>query len=211
MTHLHIKKIGLTGNIGTGKSTVAWMFSEMGVPVLYADDIARDALAPNAPAWKAVFERYGAGILGADRQIDRRELGRIVFQSPAERTFLESLIHPHVRVELERALAEIARKGNAFAIAEIPLLFEAGFAEEMDAIVVVRCNEEQEIERCMEKFGWSRDEVLLRIAAQLPLAKKVEKADAVIDNDGPLDETRVQVHRLYQEMVKGRFPKARDA
>jgi dephospho-CoA kinase len=204
-----IKAIGLTGGIGTGKTTVAWMLGEMGAPVIYADEIARAALAPHTHPWKAVFERYGRTVLLPDGQIDRQALARIVFRDAAERKFLEHLIHPHVRLELDRQIAESAKEQRPFVVAEVPLLYEAGFRDGFAAVIVVRCTLEQEIERCIKKFSWSRDEVLLRIAAQMPLARKAELADAIIENDGTLEETRVQVHRLYQEMVKGTFPRAK--
>ncbi len=201
------RKYGLTGNIGTGKSTVAWMFTELSVPVLDADEIAHEALAPHSAIWKAIYERYGAQILDEDGVADRTTIARIVFQDPAERRFLESQIHPFVRREIELRMARLARDGQPFAIAEVPLLYEAGWESDFDAVIVVRCTEEQEIERCREKFGMTREETLLRLGAQYPLQRKLDAADVVIDNDGPLEETEVQVKRLYKEMVKGEFPK----
>lgn len=203
----NFRKYGLTGNIGTGKSTVAWIFTELGVPVLDADEIAHEALAPHSAVWNAIFERYGSQIMSEDGVADRTMIARIVFQDPDERKFLESHIHPFVKREIEVRMAKLAREGHPFAIAEIPLLFEAGWEGEFDAVIVVRCTEEQEIERCKDKFGMAREEVLLRLGAQYALDRKVNAADAVIDNDGPLEETEVQVKRLHKEMVKGDFPK----
>jgi dephospho-CoA kinase len=201
------RKYGLTGNIGTGKSTVAWMFTELGVPVLDCDEIAHEALEPHSSIWKAIFERYGSQIMTEDGVVDRATIARIVFQDQDERKFLESLIHPFVRREIEVGMARLARDGHAFAIAEVPLLYEAGWENDFDAIIVVRCTEEKEIERCREKFGMAREETLLRLGAQYTLERKVAAADVVIDNDGPLEETEVQVKRLHKEMVKGDFPK----
>lgn len=201
------KVIGLTGNIGTGKSTVAWMFQELGVPILDADQIAHDVLAPKSAAWKMIFQRYGRTVLDNDDVIDRKQLARIIFQSHIERDFLESVIHPHVKEEIEKQVAEVAKNNEPFVVVEVPLLYETGWEKEFDAVIVVRCNEDEEIRRCIEKFGFDREEVLLRLRAQEPLEDKVTKADAVIDNDGTLEETKVQVHRLYQEMKKGKFPK----
>lgn len=201
------KVFGLTGNIGTGKSTVSWMFEELGVPVIDSDEIAHEVIAPKSAAWKAIFERYGRTVLLSDEVIDRKALARIVFQDEGERRFLESVIHPHVKEEIEKRVAKISRDGRPFVIVEVPLLFETGWEKEFDAVIVVRCNEEQEILRCRTKFGFDREETLLRLRAQYPLARKVKGAHAIIDNDGAIEETRVQVTRLYQEMVKGKFPK----
>ena len=203
----NFRKYGLTGNIGTGKSTVAWMFTELGVPVLDADEIAHEALEPHSAIWKAIYERYGSQILTEDGVAVRTTIARIVFQDPDERKFLESQIHPYVRREIEVRMARFSREGHEFAIAEIPLLYEAGWEKDFDAIIVVRCTEEQEIERCKEKFGMTREETLLRLGAQYPLQRKMDAADVVIDNDASLEETEVQVKRLYKEMVKGDFPK----
>lgn len=198
---------GLTGNIGTGKSTVAWMFEELGVPVIDADEIAHEVIAPQTPAWKQIFERYGRAVLLADDVIDRKALAQIVFQDQIERKFLESVIHPYVKEEIEQRVTKLSRNGHPFVIAEIPLLYEAGWEKHFDAVIVVRCNEEQEIERCRQKFGFDREETLLRLRTQYPLERKVAAADRVIDNDGGLEETKVQVTRLHQEMVKGKFPR----
>ncbi len=199
--------IGLTGNIGTGKSTVSWMFGEMGVPVLDADEIAHEVIAPESASWKAIFKRYGRTVIGADEVIDRAKLARIAFQDPIERKFLESIIHPHVKEAIEHRVAKFVHEEKPFVIVEVPLLYEAHWEKDFDAVIVVRCDEEQEIARCKEKFGMSREETLLRLAAQFPLERKVKVADAVIENDGSIDETRVQVQRLHQEMVKGAFPR----
>ncbi|MFH0798793.1 MAG: dephospho-CoA kinase [Pseudomonadota bacterium] len=198
---------GLTGNIGTGKSTVAWMFGELGVPALDADELAHEALSPRSAAWKAVYERYGRSVFLSDDVVDRQKLAEIVFKNQAERKFLESVIHPHVKDQIGHRVAEFAREEKPFVIVEVPLLYEAGWEGEFDSVIVVRCDQEREIERCREKFGFSREETLLRLAAQYPLSRKVAAADAVIDNDGALEETRVQVQRLHQDMVKGKFPR----
>lgn len=200
------KLIGITGNIGTGKSTVAWMFEELGVPVLDADEIAHDVIKPKTAAWKAIYKRYGAVIILSDNVINRKNLARIIFQDPVERKFLESVIHPHVKEEIERRVIKLSKEGAPFVMVEVPLLFEAGWENEFDAVIVVRCSEAEEIERCMKKFGFDREEVLLRLGSQYPLARKIENADYVIDNSGTVDETRVQVKRLFQNMLKGKFP-----
>jgi dephospho-CoA kinase len=196
----------LTGNIGMGKSTVAWIFEELGVPLLYADEIAHEALAPHSHAWKAVYERYGRKVIGTDDLVDRTTLAEIVFNDPAERRWLESVIHPFVKQEIGRRAATYAKDETPCVIAEVPLLFEAHWEKDFDAVIVVRASREQEIQRSLEKFGLAHEEIEKRIAAQFPIERKIAGAHAVIDNDGGLDETRVQVTRLHQEMVKGTFP-----
>jgi dephospho-CoA kinase len=206
MTNKRTKIIGLTGSIGTGKSTVAWMFEELGVPTLNADTVAHEMIEPRKPAWKQIYERYGKAILQGNDLIDRKALSQIVFRDPEERKFLESAIHPHVKEELKHRIGMMSKAGHPFFIIEVPLLFEANWTDIFDAIIVVRCSEETEIRRCTEKFHVDNAEIKLRIAAQLPLSEKAAGADAIIDNDGELEETRVQVTRLHQQMVKGTFP-----
>lgn len=206
MANKQTKIIGLTGSIGTGKSTVAWMFEELGVPTLNADTVAHDVIAPRKHAWKQIYERYGSSILSANDIIDRKILSQIVFQNPDERKSLESIVHPHVKEELKHRIGMMKKAGHPFFIIEVPLLFEAGWIDIFDAIIVVHCSEEEEVKRCVEKFHVNDSEIKLRIEAQRPLDEKVAKADAVIDNDGRLEETHVQVTRLHQQMVKGTFP-----
>lgn len=199
------KVFALTGNIATGKSTVAWMFEDMGVPVIDADEIAHEALKPHSSAWTALFERYGKKVLLKDNVIDRTRLADIIFSDQRERKYVESLIHPYVRNEIEMKVARLAKENHPFVIVEVPLLFEAGWEKEFDSIIVVRCNAEHEVKRCQEKFGVSRADAMKRMGAQYPLPRKIASADAVIDNDGPIEETKVQVKRLYQEMVRGKI------
>jgi len=201
------KVFGLTGNIATGKSTVAWMFEELSVPVIDADEIAHETIKPRGATWEQIFKRHGKGILLKDDIIDRKELARIIFDDPKERKFLESLIHPYVHSEILHRVAMLARQNQPFIIVEIPLLFEVKWEKEFDAIIVVSCGAENEIQRCREKFDLTREEAKKRISSQLPIQRKIDAADAVIDNDGPIEETKVQVRRLHQDMIKGKFPR----
>ncbi len=200
------KVLCLTGNIGTGKSTVSWMFENLGVSTISADEIAHEALSPHSQTWENIFKRYGKTILLKDNVVDRDELAKIIFDDPRERKFLESLIHPYVRSEIAHRIAALKKKNHPFVIVEIPLLFEVGWENDFDAIIVVKCNKENEIERCQKKFNISRDDAIKRIGSQFPLERKIDSADAIIENDGPLEETEVQVKRLYHEMVSGKFP-----
>jgi len=138
--------------------------------------------------------------------IDRQALGRLAFDDEAERKFLEEIIHPHVKNEIERKIAGFAKSGHSHIIVEVPLLFEVGWEKNFDAVIVVHCTMDREIERCMKKFNLSKEDAEKRISTQLLLGEKIKKADAVIDNDGDLEETRVQVERLFRRMKTGKFP-----
>jgi len=198
-----MKKIGLTGNIGTGKTTVAWMFEEQGVKLLNADEISHETIEPRTAAWKQLYERYGKRIVLSDGVIDRRALAGIIFSDDLERRFVESVIHPRVHEELTKRLADSKRNGTPLILVEVPLLFETRWDKEMDSIIVVSCELEKQIGRCQEKFGWTREEVLKRIKAQRPIEEKIAKADFVIDNGGSKEATLKQVRRIYSSLMKG--------
>ena len=200
-----MKKVGLTGNIGTGKTTVAWMFEEQGAKLLNADTIAHETIEPQTPVWKQLFDRYGKKIMMHEGVVNRKALAQIIFGDDTERKFVESIIHPKVHEELTKRIADFKRNGTPLLIVEVPLLFETRWDKEMDSIIVVSCDLELQIERCREKFGLSREDVLLRIKAQRSIEEKIKKADYVIDNSGPRDETLVQVRRIYSSLMKGEF------
>ncbi|MFH1874918.1 MAG: dephospho-CoA kinase [Pseudomonadota bacterium] len=198
-----MNKIGLTGGIATGKSTVAWMFGELGLPVINADEIAHEVIAPHTSTWKQLFERYGKKILQKGDTINRDALADIIFHDLSERKFVESVIHPQVKEELVRKVAHLQKDNATHLIIEIPLLFESKMQEDMDSIIVVRCDLEQQIKRCQKKFDLTRGEAVIRIQTQIPLAKKIDKADYVIDTAGSKSETMIQVRRIYTALEKG--------
>ncbi len=200
-----MKKVGLTGNIGTGKTTVAWMFEEQGAKLLNADTISHEAIAPQSTVWKQLFDRYGKRIMLQDHVIDRKALAGIIFSDDIERKFVESIIHPKVHEELTKRIADLRRNGTQLLIVEVPLLFETKWDKEMDSIIVVSCDLEQQIKRCQDKFGLSREDVLLRIKAQRPIEEKITKADYIVDNSGSMNETFIQVRRIYSALMKGEF------
>lgn len=200
-----IREIALTGGIGTGKSTVMWMFQEMGAVVVNADDIAHNLLEPKSAAWKILFEHFGTRIIGRHNTIDRKALAEIVFSETDERHFLEHVIHPRVHEEIAKIVVALEKKGVPYVIVEIPLLFETGWHREFATIIMVRCDPEQQIVRCMKKFDLSRDEALARIKLQKPLEDKLAMAHFVIDNAGSPTETLVQTQRLFKLFEKGEF------
>ena len=177
------RRIGLTGGIASGKSSVGHWLAQQGLPVLDADQFAREALAPGRPATTSVMQRYGAGVQAdGGAAVDRAALGRIVFQDPAERRWLEQLVHPIVRERFDQALS-LHAKAPAVVLM-IPLLFEAGLESLCSEIWLVECDASQQLERLIARDGLSPDAAQARIAAQWPLSRKLGLADHVLANRG---------------------------
>ena len=178
------RRIGLTGGIATGKSTVGQLLAgRFGLPVLDADLYARGALAPGSPGARAVLARYGEPVAsGAGDAIDRAALGRIVFADPQERRWLEQLVHPLVRQRFEAELERLA--DSPVVVLMIPLLFEAGLESLCSEVWLVMCRPETQLRRLVGRDGLQQQEAGARIAAQWPLARKQALADRLINNDG---------------------------
>jgi len=179
------RRIGLTGGIATGKSTVGRLLAAKGLPVLDADQYAREALAPGSPGAAAVLERFGDTVRTSGTgpewpTIDRGALGSIVFSNPAEKRWLEQLVHPLVRKRFDQGLSELATSPTVVLM--IPLLFEAGLQELCSEIWLVDCDEAQQLERLMGRDGLSQTAAQQRIRSQWPLEVKRNCADAIIDN-----------------------------
>ena len=194
------RRIGLTGGIATGKSSAGhWLASVAGLPVLDADRYAREALAPGSPGAKAVLERYGAAVLEpagaasgaceAAMVLARSALGRIVFNDPAERLWLEQLIHPEVRARFDQELA--AGADAPVLVLMVPLLFEAGLTGLCSEVWLVDCDEDQQLQRLIARDHCSEAEARARIAAQWPLEEKRPLADCLLNNSGsPIELVR---------------------
>lgn len=193
-----MRRLALTGGIGTGKSRVAARLRQHGVPVVDADVLAREAVAPGTPGLRAVVDRFGPGVLREDGTLDRAALAALVFPDPVARHELESLIHPIVRRLIE-TFFDTVPAGTPYAIAEIPLLFETGRERDFDAVIVVACAPETQLVRVMARDGLSEDAASQRIAAQWPMARKRALADYVVETDGTLAETDAQVDRLVEQ------------
>ena len=179
------RRIGLTGGIASGKSTAGRWLAQRGLPLLDADQFAREALAPGSPGAAAVLQRYGAAVRAPGdgaTALDRSALGRIVFQDPSERLWLEQLVHPLVRRRFDAALAQLA--ASPAVVLMIPLLFEAGLEGLCSEIWLVDCTPELQLQRLMGRDGLSDWDARARLAAQWPLERKRPLADRVIDNRG---------------------------
>ncbi|NNV06067.1 dephospho-CoA kinase [Geobacillus sp. C56-T2] len=185
--------IGLTGGIASGKSTVSAMMRQLGLPVIDADEAARAVVRPGEDAYRQIVAAFGPGILQKNGDIDRAKLGEIVFSDEAERTKLNAIVHPAVRRHMLAEKEELVRAGAKTIVLDIPLLFESGLTDWVDKVLVVFVDEETQLRRLMARNGFTKEEALARIRAQWPLAEKVKRADAVLDNNGTIEETRRQL------------------
>lgn len=183
--------IGLTGGIATGKSSVAtYLESRYKLPILDADIYARDAVKPGSVALAHIAQRYGAEVLLADGNLDRKQLGNIIFNNESERAWLEGQIHPYVR---DRILSTQKRLTNPIVVAVVPLLFEAKMTDLVTEVWVVVCADEQQCQRLMQRDSISRSQAEARIASQMPLCEKSSRATVLIDNNSDLARLRNQV------------------
>jgi dephospho-CoA kinase len=193
-------KIAITGGAGTGKSTVARMFKELGAEVLDADQIAREAVAVGAPAWQELCRLYAPDYFHADGALNRSRLSQRVFADPEERRRLDGLIHPRVEAELQARVAELGRRGVRLVLVEVPLLFETGRERAFDRVIAVAAPEALQIRRLRERDGRGEAEIRGILAAQWPLKDKVARADFVVDNGGDLTQTRRQVKNIWEDL-----------
>ncbi|RLB97649.1 MAG: dephospho-CoA kinase [Deltaproteobacteria bacterium] len=196
-----MKIVGLTGGIASGKSTVSRLLAEAGARIIDADVLARQAVEPGQPAFAAVVEHFGSGVLKSDGTIDRDQLAAEVFADPGQKARLERIIHPAVAHAMAARLAEIeATAPESTVVLDVPLLFEAGMDAGLDLVVVVDAPEAVQLERLMKRSGLSRADALARIRSQMPMAEKRRRADVVIDNSGSLASTRSQVLALWRRL-----------
>jgi len=198
-----MKVFGLTGGIACGKGTVSRMFAELGAPVVDADAIGHEIIAPHTPAWREVVHTFGESILRPDGTVDRAKLGTIVFADTAARAKLNAITHPRIAQEIQARLAELTRAGHRIAIVEAALIGESDVTAAFDAIIVVHANPSVQIARLMARDALSEEEARRRIQAQMPAAEKKELADFVIDNSGSIENTRRQLEALWRKITEG--------
>ena len=195
---------GLTGGLASGKSVVAARFSARGLPVVDADQLARDVVRPGSEGLAAVLQEFGADLVDDSGGLDRKRLGARVFADPALRKRLESITHPRIQALLRERTRALAALGEPLACYEVPLLVEVGLTEKLRPVVVVSADEGAQIERAARRDGISADDARARIAAQLPLAQKLAVADYVIDNTGSLSDTLAQADRVLDAICRSR-------
>jgi dephospho-CoA kinase len=189
--------IGLTGNIGTGKSTVAGMLAELGAEVIDADRVAHGVMQAGTPAHAAVVETFGPGVLAPGGEIDRKRLGAIVFADPTALAQLEAIAHPATIEAVQRRIGDVSA---SVVVVEAIKLIEAGMADAYNSVWVTVCRQEQQIRRIMDARGLSQAEAELRVRAQPPQEAKISRADVVIDNSYSLSRTRAQVQAAWGQL-----------
>lgn len=194
--------IGLTGNIGSGKSSVAAYLSELGAQVVDTDQVARQIVEPGSPALAELTSAFGPGILNPDGTLNRAQTAAIVFKSPEARQTLNEITHPRIRAEVDRHIDLHRRQPGAPALViEAPLLVEAGFHHLVDEIWLVVADEETMLQRVARRDNTSEEQAAGRLASQMPQSQKLPLAHRVIDNNGPPEEYKQQVDRLWYTVV----------
>jgi dephospho-CoA kinase len=196
--------VGLTGNIGSGKSTVAQLLSERGATIIDADVLARRAVEIGTPGFKGIVERWGTSILAADGGIDRGALRRIVFSEPAQLEQLNTIVHPEVERMRASLVVQARDRGDRLVVCDIPLLFERRMTDDFDRIVLVDAPRAVRLDRLVRERGLRETEAMEMIVAQMPAELKRARADFVIDNDGTLtslDEAVTEVWLALQQQA----------
>jgi dephospho-CoA kinase len=193
------KRVALTGGIATGKSRCLSVLRALGVPTIDADQLARDVVAPGTSGLHAIVDRFGGAVLAPDGTLNREALGALVFVDTLARHDLEAIVHPRVYAAITQWFAQLDASAG---VADIPLLYETGREGDFDIVIVAACTPEQQIERLMSRSGLSADAARQRIAAQLPLADKVARADYVIDTSGTLEQTDANTRAVWERVSR---------
>jgi len=196
-----MRVIGLTGGIASGKSTVARLLAKQGIPVIDADQLARDAVLPGTAALRQIAESFGEKVLDSAGALDRTILAEIVFADPGARKKLEAILHPAIKALAEKQLAELRQRGVPVAIYMAPLLIEAGVTDRVDEIWVVYVDRETQLLRLIDRDGVSRESAEQRLAAQLSMDEKAAYGSIVIDNSG----TPAMLEKRVMELCKTEF------
>lgn len=189
--------IGITGTIGSGKSTVAGIMHELGAAVINADEVGHEVYLPGTAGWDEVVNTFGEDILAPDLIIDRCKLGELVFNSPEALSSLDAIMRPIILEEVRSRLAELRGKGTRVAVLEAALLVEAGWEGLVDEVWVTTAPLDVIMKRLAAKKQWSPEQVRQRIAAQNPVSLQIKSADLVIDTDKPLPELKAEIAQIF--------------
>jgi dephospho-CoA kinase len=191
--------IGLTGSIASGKSTISAMLKEKGYPIIDADLVARLVVEPGTSNLREIERTFGNAVMNEDGTLNRDALGKLIFDDPAKRKQLNDLMHPAIRSEMLRQRDELFESGQKTLIMDIPLLFESRLQHFVDKILVVSVTEEMQLQRLMNRNSLSQEEATSRIQSQLPISEKEKGADAVIYNNGTIEQSKEQLERILAE------------
>jgi dephospho-CoA kinase len=192
--------VGLTGGIGTGKSTVSGMLRELGATVIDADEATRAVQSRGSDGLRQLVNAFGAGILTPEGDLDRARLADLAFRDPDARGRLNEIVHPLVRLWMAERQREAMERGDAVVVMDIPLLFEARGAGAFDTVLLVYAPEDVALRRLVEQRGMTEEQARARIAAQMPIEEKRALATHVIENTGSLEELRERVERIWAEL-----------
>jgi len=195
-----MKVIGLTGGIGSGKSTVAGFLAELGAVILDADEVGHEAFKPDTEIWREVVAAFGRQVLTPDGNIDRKKLGEIVFGNAESLSGLNQIMHPRMYDMVKAQLEEYRGQGKSVAVLEAPLLLEAGWTSLVDEVWVTTASESTVLRRLHEQKGLSGEETLARIRSQLSSEERVKHANVIINTDCDLDELKSKVKQLWQRL-----------
>lgn len=191
--------IGLTGSIASGKSTISAMLKDKGYPIIDADLVARLVVEPGTSNLQEIEREFGSSVINKDGTLNREALGKLIFNDPAKRKQLNDLMHPAIRSEMFRQRDEHLKSGQKTLIMDIPLLFESRLQHFVDKILVVSVTEEMQLQRLMNRNSLTKDEATARIQSQLPISEKEKGADAVIYNNGTIEQSKEQLERILTE------------
>jgi dephospho-CoA kinase len=199
---LHMLHVGLTGNIGTGKSQAALVFAELGAHVIDADTVAHELMMPGSETYAGVVQAFGEEILDSGRAINRKLLGKIVFEDCAKRLLLNSLVHPDVQNEIYRRMVELEKdKLSGVIIVDAALLIENGHKDFFNRLIVVTCDPNLQLTRIVKRDGISVEEARTRMVAQMPMEEKMKLADYTIETSGTFKETREQIEAIFRDLL----------
>ena len=196
-------KVGLTGGIATGKSFVLSVLRELGCEVMDADQTAREVVESGQPAFNEIVAHFGQEVVGEDGKLNRGKLGAIIFNNPAEREKLNSIVHPRVFEAQARWMVEVERRNpQAIVVIDAALMIETGSYRRFDQIVVVHCEPDIQLQRLMERNNLTQEEAMARISSQMPSAEKLKFSDFAINTSLGFDDTRRQIESLYEQLRK---------